>query len=403
MKKKSFIVVLVLCFVYIVFSNICFSKIMSMPDEFYVSYDEVEKANKEDRFGGFVDLSLKENEIKTGQNDGKQGEIVFKLFGLIPIKKAKVKLLPEEEIYVGGCPIGLSVKTQGALVVSDTIIDLDTTIISKNNILKNGDLITEINDIAVENIDDIDKILGCNNDDYVRIKYIRNNNEKVCQLPLIKDKEGNYKLGLWVRDDISGIGTLTFVRKGNLEYGALGHAVTNGYDNTTLPLKDGKVYSCCLVNIAKGERNNPGELRCVYVQSNEKGDVKKNTKVGIYGKLDSLEGLVDTNRTARLGGRLSVKPGKAKIVSNVSGISEEYDIEIIKASFQSKTDDKSMVIKVTDKKLLALTGGIVQGMSGSPILQNGKVVGAVTHVFVSDPTKGYGVYSDWMLEQMSGN
>ena len=137
------------------------------------------------------------------------------------------------------------------------------------------------------------------------------------------------------------------------------------------------------------------------MQKNKQGIITKNTKVGIYGILNVDETLVDQNRHARLGGRLSVKPGKAKIISSVSGISEEYDIEIIKTNFQSKCDDKSLVIKVTDKRLLELTGGIVQGMSGSPIMQNGKVVGAVTHVFVSDPTKGYGVYSDWMLEQMS--
>ncbi len=398
-KKKNIFIILLFCIAYILVSNIAITSMIKLPSNFYVNYEEVENANKENRFGQFVNISLEEGEIKTGDEKSTEGEVVFKLFGFIPVKKVKVKLLPEEEVYVGGNPIGLSLQTEGALVVSDTTIDASMSKINKNKILKSGDIITKINNQEIKQLEDIDKALHESSDGKVNIKYRRNNSEKSSEVDLIKDKDGNYKLGLWVRDDISGVGTLTFVKKNTLEYGALGHAVTNGKSDDIVPMTEGEIYSCSLVNIERGEKNNPGELRCVFVQSNKKGDVTKNTKVGIYGKLDKLDGIVDQNRTAMLGGRLSVKPGKAKIVSSVSGIAEEYDIEIIKANFQSKCDDKSLVIKVTDKKLLELTGGIVQGMSGSPILQNGKVVGAVTHVFVSDPTKGYGVYSDWMLEQ----
>ena len=128
-----------------------------------------------------------------------------------------------------------------------------------------------------------------------------------------------------------------------------------------------------------------------------KGELEKNTKFGVFGQLKDGENLIDENLSSKIGGRLSVNPGKAYIVSSISGIREEYEIEIIKASYQSKADDKSIVFRVKDKRLIELAGGIVQGMSGSPILQNGKLVGAVTHVFTSDPTKGYGIYSDWMV------
>ncbi len=399
-KRKSFVLLLVLLLLFAVINNLQMINLFKISDDFYVSYEEINSVNEDKMFGNIVNLSLQEDEVKTGQEKSNEAEIVFKLFGFIPVKKVKVKLLPEEEVYVGGMPVGLTLQTEGAVVVSDTIVDSETASVTKNKFFKNGDLIKEINGKKIESLNDIDIALQ-DNKDKVNVLFQRNNDEKSIDIELIKDKNGNNKLGLWVRDDVSGVGTLTFVKKDSGEFGALGHAVTNNQNENVLPMVEGELFSCSLVNIEKGEKNKPGELRCVFVQKNKQGIITKNTKVGIYGILNVDETLVDQNRHARLGGRLSVKPGKAKIISSVSGISEEYDIEIIKTNFQSKCDDKSLVIKVTDKRLLELTGGIVQGMSGSPIMQNGKVVGAVTHVFVSDPTKGYGVYSDWMLEQMS--
>ncbi len=399
-KKKSFVLLIAVLVLFIILNNLQLINIFKITDNFYVSYDEIAEVNENKIFGQMVDVKLQENEVKTGQEKSNEAEVVFKLFGFIPVKKVKVKLLPEEEVYVGGVPVGLTMQTEGAVVVSDTIVDAQTATVTKNKFFKNGDLIKEINGVKIENLDDIDVALQ-NCKERVNVKYQRNNNDKSIDVELIKDKSGNNKLGLWVRDDVSGVGTLTFVKKENGQFGALGHAVTNNQNENILPVIEGELYSCNLVNIEKGEKNNPGELRCVFVQKNKQGKIIKNTKVGIYGVLDENENLVDQNRLAKLGGRLSVKPGKAKIISSVSGIIEEYDIEIVKANFQSKCDDKSFVIKVVDKRLLQLTGGIVQGMSGSPIMQNGKIVGAVTHVFVSDPTKGYGVYSDWMLEQLA--
>lgn len=401
MKKRRIIFLSIAVLIFVIFSNIFFEKLLNLPDEFYVNYQEIENANKEDLFGKIIDLSLQEKDISTGEEKKSESIVIFKLFGVIPIKKVKVNILPEDEVYIGGMPIGLSLQTDGALVVSDTTIDPSSEIkVNKNKYFKNGDIIKEINGVKINSLDDISIILQENGNETVEIVYQRNNQDKTAQVQLLKDSEGKYKMGIWVRDDISGIGTLTFVQKDN-KFAALGHAVTTGQNENIIPLTRGEIYDASLVNIQKGQKNSPGELRCVFVQKNKQGEISKNTKVGLYGELDNIENLIDTNKTALLGGRLSVKPGKAKIVSCVSGIQEEYDIEIIKANYQSKSDDKSMVIRVTDKRLLELTGGIVQGMSGSPIIQNGKVVGAVTHVFISDPTKGYGVYSDWMLEQLN--
>lgn len=402
MKNKKFFIplyIFLIAFILLI-NNLQIFEIYQMPNDFYSSYNDISLANENKIFGNLINLEFDKSELSTNVEDDKEGYITFKLFGLIPIKKVKIKLLPDEEVYVGGNPIGLTLHSEGVVVVSDSVINLENTEVNKNKVLKNGDIIVSINDNEIKSLNDIDKILENVKEENVNIEYIRDNKNYKKQLSLIKDKEGKYKLGVWVRDNFSGIGTLTFVRKNGLEYAALGHAVSNGNNSNIIAIKDGNLYYCSLVGITKGERNNPGELKCVFVKKDQTGSIEKNTKYGIYGYLDESNDLIDANVVANLGGRLGVKPGKAYIISNISGIREEYEIEIIKANYQSSCDDKSMIFRVKDKKLLDLTGGIVQGMSGSPIIQNDKIIGAVTHVFLSDPTKGYAVYCDWMLEQM---
>ncbi len=384
----------------IIYSNIKITDLMEIGEDFYTNYSEVELANENNRFGKIVSLSFEENEVQTGSNKNKEGTILFKLFGFIPIKKVKVNVLTDDDVYVGGVPIGIYLQTDGTMVVSDTTVDVRSGTVIKNKNLKSGDIIKKINGIEINSAQDILNVLENTEEDAASVEIIRDNKAKVIETGLIKNKENKYKLGVWVKDDISGIGTLTFVKKDSGEYGALGHPVINGDSSTIIPVSSGEIYDCNLIGINKGSKNKPGELRAVFLQKNEKGNITKNTPYGIFGNINDLDGLVDTNRCLKIGGRLSVKPGKAKIISSVSGIREEYDIEIIKANFQSKSSDKSIVLRVTDKRLLSLTGGIVQGMSGSPIVQDDKIVGAVTHVFLSDSSKGYGVYSDWMLEQL---
>ena len=401
-KKKSFpffILLMVFVVVFLMYSNIKISDINDLKDNFYTNVEEVDKANKSKRFGNFVSVALEEDKMHTGTDGQKEGHVLFKLFGFIPIKKVKVNMLPQEEVYAGGVPIGISVQTSGATVISDIIVDSNNYSILKNKDLKSGDIITKINNESVSSIEDIKEILKKNSSDIVSVEIIRDNKTKTLEVGLLKDKENKYKLGVWVKNDVSGIGTMTFIKEDG-SYGALGHGITNSNSETIVPISSGNIYNCNLVGIKKGERNKPGELRAVFLQKNAKGDVVKNTPYGIFGKLTNNEGIIDNNISYKIGGRLSVKPGKAKIISSISGIREEYDIEIIKANFQTKSSDKSIVFRVTDERLLNLTGGIVQGMSGSPIIQDGKLVGAVTHVFLADSSKGYAVYSDWMLEQI---
>ena len=398
---KKFILILFCVFIgfsFVILNNIEVEKLLQMPNEIYSNYDEIKKVNNDNLFGKFIKLKSSNNDFQT--DDNKEEDVaIFKLFGFIPIKKVKIKYIPEEEVYVGGKPIGLIVNTNGAIIVSDNLVDIKENKILKNQVLKNGDIITKINNHEINDLNDLNDFIDKDSSD-AEVEYIRNGKTKICRIPTIKDSNGNYKLGIWVKDDISGIGTLTFVRKSDNAFGALGHPVTNGKSDSLVSIKNGEIFDCTLVSINKGEKGEPGELRCVFVPKNSIGEIKENTEYGIYGKINNLN-IVDTNLTYSLGGRLGVRCGNAKIVSYISGIKEEYDIEIIKANYQNSVSDKSMIFRVKDKRLLDLTGGIVQGMSGSPIIQNGKIIGAVTHVFLSDPSKGYAIYSDWMLEQIN--
>ena len=387
MKRKGFWVSYI--FLWLTCLLLVFVPIKNVFDyesDFLVGYEDVENANDNHLFGSFIKGQLIQKEQTTGTDNTSDGEIVFKLFGFIPIRKISVKMSDDADYYIGGTPVGLSIMTDGAIVVSD----------NDNEQIKEGDIITKINGIDMTEITDMQEVLNDSNE--AEVTYIRKNKEVKTLVKILKDDDNIYKLGLTVKDNVTGIGTLTFVNKETGEYGALGHAVVDDIGGNIVPVSNGKLYECNLIGINKGARNNPGQLKCLFLQnSKNKGDIESNDKFGISGKLTNLDGLVDENLTAKIGGRLSVTPGKATIVSDVSGIKEEYEIEIIKANYQKKANDKSLVFRVKDKRLLNLTGGIVQGMSGSPIMQNGKIVGAVTHVFLSDPTKGYGVYCDWML------
>ena len=388
MRKNFWIFYSFLCCLVVVLIVMPIIDIYSIEENFLVSFEDMETANSNGTFGAYISGELEQKDQSTGLEQTKTGEVVFKLFGFIPIRKVSVIMANDDDYYIGGVPIGLSIYTDGAIVIDD----------NGNDGIKEGDIITQIDGIDFNEIEDMESVLKDNEE--VEVTYLRKNKE-VKTLLKVKNENKKHKLGLTVKDNVTGVGTLTFVNTRTGEYGALGHAIMEEVGGNIVPVSDGKVYACNLIGITKGEKNNPGQLRCVFVQNSKtKGTIETNNKFGIKGVMTNTSGLVDENLTAKIGGRFSVTPGKATIVSDISGIKEEYEIEIIKANYQKKANDKSLVFRVKDKRLLNLTGGIVQGMSGSPIMQNGKIVGAVTHVFLSDATKGYGVYTDWMTQDL---
>lgn len=391
----------ILSIIFVVFClNINYAVIFDIPQTVYMTLDELNTINKNKTFGEFVNAEISENTLTVGGERVKNTSLLIKLFGILPIKKVDAVVQEEREVFIGGIPLGFSINTKGLIVVGQNKVDKS----SKKSPFKTGDIITRINGVDVVEPEDIyNNLKKCNNEVVVVAIKRQEKEIEVSVLPQYDKENDEYKLGLWVRDDAQGIGTLTFVTK-NGEFGALGHSICDYETGVEIPVQDGGVYLCNLVGINKAEKGKTGEVRCLFSQTKKSnGLIEKNTKCGVFGNSENYDKLIDANLYANVGSRLTVKLGNAKLISSVSGIREEYDIEIIKTNFQPKSSDKSFVFRVIDKRLINLTGGIVQGMSGSPILQDGKVIGAVTHVFLNDATKGYGVYIDWMMNELSQN
>lgn len=306
------------------------------------------------------------------------------------------------EVYPGGISIGVKINNKGALVVGYSDISTHEGLSEspgKVAGIELGDIIEEVNGENIETCSDlISKVKTCRNDE-MTVKILRGNSELTKKISLIKE-DNEYKIGLWVRDSTAGIGTLTFYDKDSKTFGALGHPITDGDTNVSFNIKSGTLLRSSVLSIKKGERGNPGEIKGLFINENESiGNIEKNTKSGIYG--DGSAELINPNfnKAMTVAYRDEIKEGHAQIITTVEdGGAKAYDIEILKLLPQDEPGSKSMIIKIVDPVLLEKTGGIVQGMSGSPIIQNGKIIGAVTHVLINKPDVGYGIYIEWMLQ-----
>ena len=329
----------------------------------------------------------------------------IKIFGLINVASFSAYKPTSNELIVCGNTVGVLMNTDGVTIVGFSGVTSENGIIYpfKSTDLKVGDRIKTINGFEITKIDDVDNSINGENSTTGAVAYSAYRNEKLITgtvKPVYDIASKMFKLGLWIREDASGIGTLTFINPNNNRFGSLGHGICENGSDEPLSIKSGSLHECEVLGLNKGEKGNTGEIKGLFVPGkNCEGTIDKNNKYGVYGYVNDGSQYITGNKI-KIGGRLSVKPGKAKILCCLDGESiKSYDIEIIKTNHQKKSNQKSLVIKVTDKELLKKTGGIIQGMSGSPIIQNEKLVGAVTHVFVNDPTKGFGVYLDWMLNE----
>ena len=404
--RKLFWISLSVCFVMIATAFLlpCIKKVSALPDEMVVTYSDIHQANVSDEYSSFIDLELPKN-INVASNGELTNTVMsVKLFNIFTIKKVNVRLLTDTDVYVGGETVGFNLISDGVICVGSNAVVTETGTKEpiKDSGLLEGDAILKIEDIEIDNIEDVDRIINLPTfaGKEINLTIMRNGEEKIIQITPVYDVlTQKYKLGLWVRNSASGVGTLTYVKQSDFRFGAVGHPIVDSSLGENFEVESGNIYKCRLLGIKKGEKNNPGEIKSTINLSDDAiGLADTNCKYGVYGNILN-KGVIDASRTSILGGRLSVELGDAKIYCALDneGV-KAYDIKIIKANKQKSADDKSMIIKVTDKELLAKTGGIIQGMSGSPIVQNGKVVGAVTHVFVNDPTRGYGVYIDWMID-----
>jgi stage IV sporulation protein B len=302
-------------------------------------------------------------------------------------------------VYVGGMSAGFTLKSGGVQVVGlcDVISDNGTFSPALNAGLRSGDKIIKINGVCVEDISNLNTIVDKSKGNKLSFEVERGKENLSIDVRATKDKLTNkYKIGILARDSVSGIGTVTYINKEKGRFGALGHSVV-GENKRELRISDGIVYECSIVGISKGVRGKAGELRGMFISDKQLGNADKLCNCGIFGRIN--EGFNLENLTQLVASSSAAMPGEAYIYSTVDGVCvERFEIEIVKVDKANK-ENKNYVIKITDEDLIEKTGGIVQGMSGSPIIQQGKLIGAVTHVFLNDPTRGYGIDVETMLKE----
>lgn len=347
--------------------------------------------------------SLSKSISLNGVDEGNTN-LKVKLLGLIPVKNYNVDVINRPMLIPGGNAIGVRMNTKGVLVVAVTdVIDIDGNRRSpaREAGLKVGDSIIEIDGEKIVSSEQVVNILNKQESNDVELKILRNKNEFTTVTKAVKCLQDNtYRLGIWVRDKTSGIGTMTFYNDKNNVFGALGHGITDQDTGELLTVEKGLVMKAQISDIEQGKKGTPGEIKGVFYKTDEiLGEIEVNTNYGIYGSLIDTNGEIKNKQKIPIGFKEEVQTGKAHILTTLEDNKiGEYEIKIQKLELQDTPDGKSMVLKVTDEELLSKTSGIVQGMSGSPIIQNGRIIGAVTHVFVNDPTKGYGLYIEWMLQ-----
>ena len=389
MKKKvvkhiSFLVTSILMLVLIAVFTL-----RDMPDKVYTN-NEIETTSVFDNISPLNKITYNENSV----------DISF--MGLIPLKSVEVQNVKDFKLYPGGTSVGVRLSSNGVLVIgfSDLIFN-DSKIESPAKIsgIELGDVIIKINGKNVYTTKEILNIVKNTKGDTINVTLDREgkNIEKTIKM---KKEKGENKIGLWIRDSTAGVGTLTFYDEASGKFGALGHPITDGDTNTRFTVKSGELLEASVISLRKGEKGMPGELKGIFTnEDNPIGHIHKNTQCGIFG---TQERFITRNKVLKplpVGIKEEVKVGKAKIITTIDEKGpKEYDIEIVKKLNQDSKSPKSMIIKVTDEELLQKTGGIIQGMSGSPIIQDGKIIGAVTHVLINKPDVGYGIYIDWMLE-----
>lgn len=344
--------------------------------------------------GGAVSVLASQDErVTISAEAGGQTSVTFSLLGLIPVHETRVNVVEERTLIPGGQAVGVALKTRGVLVVSDA---------AKGRALRAGDVILSADGKKVESTKALSEQVGTAQTDTVRLEVLRGGQTITVDAQAEPDpSDGRRKLGVWVRDSTAGVGTLTYIDPANQAYGALGHAIVDADTGRLLAAREGAILHASIVGVTKGQSGKAGELKGNFLKAGEQiGSLMENCEYGIYGVLDDMPENLFYPQGLRAGARSAVHTGTASIIATVDADGpQEYGVEIVRCFAQSEPSQKGMILRVTDERLLEKTGGIVQGMSGSPILQDGRIIGAVTHVYLSDATQGYGMYIEWMLEK----
>lgn len=335
--------------------------------------------------------------IEAGTESG-TANLIFRLLGIVPVKEVEVEVSPERRLIPGGKSVGIAVETEGLVVVGTSDLGQSASPARLAG-LNSGDVITQVDGQQVRTAQDLAECLRAG--EAAAVTVVRDNEEQMLTLtPVTDPRDGSPRIGAWVRSSTAGVGTLTFIDPQTNRFGALGHAIADVDTGITLPVADGGLYESDVVQIKRGTKGSPGEIMGDFLtQKAQIGEVDMNCDYGIYGQCyaSGAEGLLYPEGLP-VGTRSQMHTGSAQILSGIDGEVKAYDCEIEHLEPEGGAKMRSIVIHVTDSELIERTGGIVQGMSGSPILQDGRIVGAVTHVFVNDPTRGYGIGIEQMLD-----
>ena len=392
MKKIKFMIIIFLLIIYMYISNI-----ILMPNEITILKGDNFEIKK---LYGIKIIDIAE----TSNNSINSRNLEVSFFG-IKLKDINVNIIEDIEVVPIGKIIGLKLYTNGVLIVGMSEIEDMNNVVQKpyeNSNIQEGDTILKINENEINDISDLKKVLNDSNGNKILITLIRDGSILTSNITPIKTKDNEYKLGLWVKDAATGVGTITFYEPESKCFGALGHGITDSDTDKLIDIDSGEIVTSKILSIKKGEVGNPGEIKGTILNQRTLGTVYKNTQFGIYGILNNLTSLnLDSQKAISVAKRSEIKEGEATILCSLYGdVPKEYKIEIQKIYFNNNSDNKSMLIRVKDEKLIEETGGIIRGLSGAPIIQNGKFVGAVTNVLVSNPEIGYGIFGDIMIKNM---
>ncbi len=338
--------------------------------------------------------------MKTGTTDSLEMQV--KLFGILPFKQVGIRVIEDQELIPVGVPIGIYVKTEGVMVIgTGEFRSVSGEKVSPaEHILKSGDYVVKLNGTEVTDKDDLITRIENGSGEAVLLTIRRGEEYFDVKIDPVQDQTKKYKIGVWVRDNAQGVGTMTYIdSQGN--FGALGHGINDVDTSNLMEMNDGTLYQTEIISIQKGTAGHPGEMTGMIVYSDDRilGDITSNSIRGIFGKCNDKALALGTEEAMPIGFKQEIKKGPAQILCTVDGTTRYYDIEITDLHLDHDNVNRGIELKVTDPELIALTGGIIQGMSGAPIIQNGKFVGAVTHVLVQDSTRGYGIFIENMLEQ----
>lgn len=336
------------------------------------------------------------------QNNSKVSPVEndIKLLGIIPVKTTSIIQSKPKKVSVSGESFGIKLYTDGVIIVGIRDVETDNGKCNpaKEAGLEKGDIIIEINGKKVYSADSVTDILNDNNGKDYKITVKRNGNYKEFLLkPAYSSSQGCYKVGLWVRDSTAGVGTITYYDKSNNTVSALGHPITDVDTNEIMPILDGEAVRATVTKIYKSKAGEAGSLCCEFT-NDIIGTLKKNCQSGIYGKYTCT---LKNTYEYEVASPNEIVRGPVQILCTIdSGKAKFYNAQISRISYRENKKGKNMVVKITDERLLEKTGGIVQGMSGSPIIQNGKLVGALTHVIVDSPEKGYAIFAQDMVDEL---